>query len=301
MSYKKLTKQYLIDHNEVIPAIMDPIFKRIMKNHLEYLATILSCSTDIVYDDIINHGLFLDSAMITESNDDHQNTFDLFLQVNNYYFDLEANYSYSKALEFRDNSHFSALHNYVYSKKENKDNLNLKVSQVNFDCYKKVITQEVPITLQLRDEKNLIVEDNLSKINLNIEISYDLYYNGEEKEDKLYRYLSILKVKDVDELKKISKGDEILEKVAKDIIDYSRDDRVIDEYRQAIDDANLIFNSKLEGKEEGYAQGKMDGKIEGEKQKQLEIARNLKQMGLSTEQIVQATGLSKAEIEKLKD
>ena len=117
----------------------------------------------------------------------------------------------------------------------------------------------------------------------------------------------------MDELKKISKGDEILEKVVKDIIDYSRDDRVIDEYRQAIDDANLLFNSKLEGKEEGYAQGKMDGmvegkiegkiegRIEGEKQKQLEIAKNLKDMDLSIEQIVQATGLSKTEIEKLKD
>ena len=295
MNYKNITKKYLIDHNEVIPAIKDPIFKKIMKNHLAYLATILTYSTDITYDDVIKHGVFIDSSMINEKHNDRINTFDLFLKVNNYYFNLEANYSKSKALDFRNESHFASLYKYAYSKKDNKDNLNLKIIQVNFDNYQKVITKEVPIILKLRDKDNLIVQENISKVNLNIEISYDLYYNKEEEEKKLYQYLAILKVRDIDELKEISKGDEILEDVVNDIINYSRDDRVIDEYQQAIDDANLIFNSKLEGQEEGYESGKMDGEI----QKQQEIARNMLKEKIALETIIKCTGLPKIEIEKV--
>ena len=37
---------------------------------------------------------------------------------------------------------------------------------------------------------------------------------------------------------------------------------------------------------------RQEGRAEGERRKQLEIARNLKQMGLATEAIAQATGLA---------
>lgn len=44
---------------------------------------------------------------------------------------------------------------------------------------------------------------------------------------------------------------------------------------------------------------KLEGRIEGEKEKQQEIARNLKKMGLSAEMIIQATGLSAEEVGNL--
>ena len=47
------------------------------------------------------------------------------------------------------------------------------------------------------------------------------------------------------------------------------------------------------------AEGRAEGLAEGERRKQLEIARNLKQMGLATEAIAQATGLTAETIEAL--
>lgn len=41
-----------------------------MKKHLEYLATILSYSSDLLYDDIVNQGLFLDSSIIIEKKEE---------------------------------------------------------------------------------------------------------------------------------------------------------------------------------------------------------------------------------------
>ena len=54
-----------------------------------------------------------------------------------------------------------------------------------------------------------------------------------------------------------------------------------------------------EGKSLGLAEGKSLGLAEGSRQKALETARILKQLGDSITKIVQATGLSKEEIEKL--
>ena len=50
---------------------------------------------------------------------------------------------------------------------------------------------------------------------------------------------------------------------------------------------------------EGRAEGRAEGKAEGEHSKALEIATNLKKIGLPIEQIVQTTGLPKEEIEKV--
>ena len=55
-----------------------------------------------------------------------------------------------------------------------------------------------------------------------------------------------------------------------------------------------------QGKSLGLAEGKSLGLAEGSRQAKLETARILKQFGDSTQKIVQATGLTPAEIEALK-
>ena len=56
---------------------------------------------------------------------------------------------------------------------------------------------------------------------------------------------------------------------------------------------------RAEGLEEGRAEGRAEGQAEGEKKKALDVAYNLKSMGLSVEMIVKATGLSVEEVEQL--
>ena len=64
-----------------------------------------------------------------------------------------------------------------------------------------------------------------------------------------------------------------------------------------LDGAKL--EGRMEGRIEGLAEGREEGREEGERNKQLEVARNLKDIGLSVEMIMKGTGLSKEEIEKL--
>ena len=53
------------------------------------------------------------------------------------------------------------------------------------------------------------------------------------------------------------------------------------------------------GMQQGLAEGKAEGLAEGEKLKQLEIARNMKTLGISADIIAQSTGLSLEEVEHL--
>ena len=64
-----------------------------------------------------------------------------------------------------------------------------------------------------------------------------------------------------------------------------------------------LLEGRAEGKEEGKAEGKEEGRVEGRAEGRveglLEVACNLKKMGLPIDTIVQSTGLSTEEIDKL--
>ncbi|HAC6544583.1 TPA_asm: hypothetical protein GNC57_004870 [Salmonella enterica subsp. salamae serovar 48:d:z6] len=53
------------------------------------------------------------------------------------------------------------------------------------------------------------------------------------------------------------------------------------------------------GREEGRKEGLQEGRQEGAAEKAQAIARQLRNMGMTSEQIEQATGLSSAELKKL--
>ena len=55
-----------------------------------------------------------------------------------------------------------------------------------------------------------------------------------------------------------------------------------------------------QGIEQGITQGRSEGIAQGSYQKALETAKNLLGLGLSIENIAQATGLSKQEVEAIK-
>ena len=89
-------------------------------------------------------------------------------------------------------------------------------------------------------------------------------------------------------------------KVSQDELEYER--------REARLKYQLQYNTEISvAREQGLAQGLAKGRSEGEAaglkkgeaQKQHEIAKNLKALNLTKEQIAEATGLSAAEIEKL--
>ena len=92
---------------------------------------------------------------------------------------------------------------------------------------------------------------------------------------------------DVD--KAIKRAREVLEEI-------SRDKR--ERYLAGLREQYLLNQKRIE--EEGYNDGLKDGKLQGQKEENKKIAKNLLKLNMSIEQIEEATGLTKEEIEKLK-
>ena len=58
---------------------------------------------------------------------------------------------------------------------------------------------------------------------------------------------------------------------------------------------DVLGTAKFEGLVEGRAEGRAEGRTEGI----LEVARNMKKMGISVETIIRSTGLRPEEVEQL--
>jgi predicted transposase/invertase (TIGR01784 family) len=78
--------------------------------------------------------------------------------------------------------------------------------------------------------------------------------------------------------------------------DRLRYDRSIRNYRDTL--ATLSF-AEQKGLNKGLEKGMEKGLSKGRKEEKIEIARNMKAKGFTTENIVEITGLSEKEVEKL--
>ena len=146
--------------------------------------------------------------------------------------------------------------------------------------------------------------------------SYKVFYNvsayGKEKDDELHALLRYLCEKQatshftqsIDELVETTKNNEKFRSlymslnIHKD--DLFREGSLIGEkigFEKGV--VAGISRGRSEGLEQGLAQGLAQGFSEGSRQKAIETAKNLLALGLSVEDIAQATGLSKEEVESV--
>lgn len=93
---------------------------------------------------------------------------------------------------------------------------------------------------------------------------------------------------------------EKLEKIV-DISALSKEER--EKYDESIkvyrDNLATMAYAEEKGIAEGLTKGRAEGRIKGLMEGRMETARNLKKLGVSTTIIMQSTGLSEEEIEKL--
>jgi predicted transposase/invertase (TIGR01784 family) len=112
-----------------------------------------------------------------------------------------------------------------------------------------------------------------------------------------------------DDLQKLIGSDQIIERAYDELNRFSWDEQELLTYEQAekyegaykASMAQKFDEGKIEGEKAGLEKGKVEGKIEGEKTALLKVAKNMLKQGLETQSIERMTGLSKKEIESLKE
>ena len=165
------------------------------------------------------------------------------------------------------------------------------VIMISFDNFNKFKSKYPILNFKLRDEYGNIESEQYQSIHLILENIVNNEYTISKETKKL---ISLLKKTTIEEMEKEFKGDDTYMACIRKGEDLSTDPDFVGYYD--IEEARKQEN--WEFKQTGIRIGKEEGKKEGERNKQIEIAKNLFSMDMKIEDISKATGLS---IEELKN
>ena len=264
----------------------DIMFKTILRNNRKYLSFIVSEITKIPEDIIYNNLKYSPVEFTISNKQEKKKISDLIIELDMHLINLEMNKKMNESIKNRNNLYLDKIN--VEQYKENKDYKNgKKVIQINFNeklydgdkiIYKfKMMEEDLKISYE--DNKEIYIVD-LEKIKKKC-------YNGLEM-NEIEKALSILISRNKEEALKISKGNDMLEEVYKNMEELNMNEVFLGMYDQEEENKKMMNSMKLEGLETG------------EKNKSIEIAKNLIELNISIDDIIKATGLTKEEIENLK-
>ena len=264
----------------------DIMFKTLLRNNRKYLSFIVSEITKIPEDIIYNNLKYSPVEFTIDNKREKKKISDLIIELDMHLINLEMNKKMNESIKNRNNLYLDKIN--VEQYKENKDYKNgKKVIQINFNeklydgdkiIYKfKMMEEDLKISYE--DNKEIYIVD-LEKIK-------KMCYNGLEM-NNLEKALSILISRNKEEALNISKGNDMLEEVYKNMEELNMNDVFLGMYDQEEENKKMMNSMKLEGLETG------------EKNKSIEIAKNLIELNISIDDIIKATGLTKEEIENLK-
>ena len=176
-----------------------------------------------------------------------------------------------------------------------------QVIQICFDYFEvNKFNNNIKKTFLLKDETGFVLDPNLEIRHINIEQAGKLWYskdvNRTGESNALVLLSALFTLKYVKDLKECLEGLPMEENTKKYIeetsIEYSKDDKswlLVDEEREKL---------KLQKTELSIARRK--GLEEGQKSEKISITKNMLAKGMSIDDIIELTGLSKEELDKIK-
>ena len=280
----------------VFPITDDIVFKSVIQdeNLKDYTAFLINNITgrDIKPDDIV----FVNTEIPKENVSDKLNYHDTLLDINNNKISLEMNNSNDPDLLQRNKYHFhSGIYktiNLSYNIGEEKYFEQLNFNNVN--SIGKVISKYKLIDIETGDEDK--DERNYSKYRINLVKIRNMYYNESRKLTRFEKALLIMTLSNKKELRKVSKGDEMLMKVVKKVESLTEDPTNPHYWDSYFDTEKAMeFGRKMAIKEALEKNTK-----EVSKQKDIETAKKMLKETSDISFISRITDLKEEEIKKLK-
>ena len=270
----------------------DYVFKSVLSENKEYLARILSNILNIDKEYILDNLVYKNTEHTKITKKDKRKISDLIVEVENMKINLEMNKGYYKSLTHKNNMYVYRLALGGIKEKEEYIDYDKMIIQVNFDVKWK-FSDKLVVKFEMIEKETgkkrcdyiesndpIIYHVNLSKIK-------DMYYN-KDKLNTFERELALMILDDKKELKEVSEGDDVMDKVNEKICKLSDDEILQGIYVKEEMDA---WMKRLDLK---YA------KEEGKKEANMETARKLLKKGMEIKDIIDITGITKEQIEVLK-
>ncbi len=212
---------------------------------------------------------------------------------------VELNSEYKKVIVNKNDSYIYKLAGEFYSGMENSDKykMEIDVEQVNINGFLNRTKKSVAISHYVsRDLENDLIRKGIKFHDVYLPNIKEMCYDGC---DEIYKDLAMFTAKSYEEMESLAKGNKERETIMKELKRLGSDEEFVDLYDHDEFDEILLQSYKDDARAEGRAEGIAEGIEQGKLIQQIEIAKNLKAIGMSIEEIATSCNLSFEEVNNI--
>ena len=303
---------------KVIPLIQDFILYEILTDHnlKEYVSYIVSKIMNMDYDYVLKEMTVISPRHRISNKRSKRMISDIVLRIGNNIINIGGNKKYYKGLLERNHIYYSKLISNSLSINDSYKNT-LAVTQINFNNFAVNKSRLVINEYLVMEKRNLDIELELfKKFHMNLDRIKKKCHNNNKKLTIFERYFAIMIIEAKSMLKKIAKGNRVLERVVERIMEINENyDEWVRVY-DVVEENNRMWRTIVANKEE-EAMEKEKKAVEKEKQKAekrfqrvenklhkaenntIQIVKNLLKQNLDINLISKVTGMSVNKIKSL--
>ncbi len=292
-SKKKMTPEDRIkelqEKGEVFPASNDYIYKCIMTKCLLFKADMTYQITGISKELILKTYYEKNTEFVVSNALERGKRSDILFGIEGYVINYELNNKYSLALIVRNDNYLDKVKIDISNKNYSYNNMP-KAIQINLNNFNHLNKKNVKEVFKSRDENGVVEDVKWEKYHLSFLQVYKKYKKGLEL-TKLEKEMLILRLRKIEEIDALAKGDVELMEVANELKRLSSDVNTVLLYDAAEENEKMMRSLKEEGEKDGIKKGASNEKKS--------IAKTMLKAGESVSKIKSYTGLSKKKIARL--
>ena len=285
--------------NEVIPCIYERCFAYVYDQNKNNLAHLLASILNVDVLKIKNNITKISDTNDLKNKNDKQRRMDFVYRIDNLSLDIELNLK-PRPIKERNINYLMSLHLRKF-KKGNRYEDNYRTIQININDEMIDESDKVIEEYYFRKEDGKEYAKNIGFYVVNIPNIKKIWYNKEDEEFEKYKYMLSFFETNVDMIRRIYEGDEVVMDIINKQEEFSRDNEEWETFRsenELEEEYQLgIEYAKEEGKKEGIEKGIELGKLQGIKK----VVKSMLDKNMDIKNIVDITGLSEEEILSLKN
>ena len=276
--------------NEVIPCIYERCFAYVYDQNKNNLAHLLASILNVDVLKIKNNITKISDTNDLKNKNDKQRRMDFVYRIDNLSLDIELNLK-PRPIKERNINYLMSLHLRKF-KKGNRYEDNYRTIQININNEMIDESDKVIEEYYFRKEDGKEYAKNIGFYVVNIPNIKKIWYNKEDEEFEKYKYMLSFFETNVDMIRRIYEGDEVVMDIINKQEEFSRDNEEWETFRSE--------NELEEEYQLGIEYAKEEGKKEGIEEGIKKVVKSMLDKNMDIKDIVDITGLSEEEILSLK-
>ena len=276
--------------NEVIPCIYERSFAYVYDQNKNNLAHLLASILNVDVLKIKNNITKISDTNDLKNKNDKQRRMDFVYRIDNLSLDIELNLK-PRPIKERNINYLMSLHLRKF-KKGNRYEDNYRTIQININNEMIDESDEVIEEYYFRKEDGKEYAKNIGFYVVNIPNIKKIWYNKEDEEFEKYKYMLSFFETNVDMIRRIYEGDEVVMDIINKQEEFSRDNEEWETFRSE--------NELEEEYQLGIEYAKEEGKKEGIEEGIKKVVKSMLDKNMDIKNIIDITGLSEEEILSLK-